>query len=431
MNHPQPVLTLLAGVLLGGGLVWFATPRESWVGEPAESVARPLQSSPPPAEDAGSGPLPVGPASAPFAEPALPPTPEREAAGSGLFSQALVAYARDGIEAGWGQLRSDALGQERAAEGMGQFEQRVLDAPQSIGLSLARQASEREAALEDLRSGGVFALLEALEDGGGPLPDLVRSDAEFEALFERAAPESFLSGLSYRKSAEPFADGTTLDFPAGVFELGDITDYWPVFPRDVTLAGAGRDATLLVVGDLSADERLRNFTLRDCTVFTDNEYLFDLRREAAGIRLERVRLTGFDTGAGKSCAFGTEELALLAVDSLFVAGYGRHPEYGRLFDVRTDALVARFENCRFEGLQLDLERTRPGATVVFETCTFIDLSDYEDPRRVQEARAGIVFDSCSFQGKGRWEGQPGGEPWEPVALDLNDLFPGWRDALQR
>lgn len=71
---------------------------------------------------------------------------------------------------------------------------------------------------------------------------------------------------------------------------------------------------------------MRNFGARDCTLYTENQYLFDLRNDSASVHFDRVRAIGFDMGAGSSCLFGTEELALYARDSRFEGGYGRSPE---------------------------------------------------------------------------------------------------------
>src|SRR5690606_13610272 len=86
-----------------------------------------------------------------------------------------------------------------------------------------------------------------------------------------------------------------------------------------------------------------------------------------------VRLIGFDKGAGASCAFGTEELALRAKGCVIEGGYGRAPQHGTLFDVRTDGLLARFEDCELRLLDLELNHIRSGATVVFEDCRLTDL----------------------------------------------------------
>lgn len=356
-----------------------------------------------------------------------PPQESRAQADLPLFSEALIAHAREELAAGWRQERSDEMPPALQAEGMQSFEQQVLALPRSIGWKLSRRETQREQALEDLRTGGVFAALERLDAGDtGPMLELVRDRPRFEAFFAREAAERSTNGPLRIADDEPPEDGVTLTFPAGVFELEDFLRKWSArepLARDLTLSGAGMGFTLFVGGDFSCSSRLRNLRLRDCTIFSERGGLFDLRREAASVALERVRLCGFDTGAGSSSALDTQELAIHLVECEIAGGYGRSPTFGKLFDVRTDALLARFDRCTISSLRIAVPLLEPGATVVFSNCTLRDILD--DALADAEKRPGVLFDACSFT---RSSAQPGDAA---PRKDLNELFPNWRNELQK
>jgi hypothetical protein len=204
------------------------------------------------------------------------------------------------------------------------------------------------------------------------------------------------------------------------------------------------DATLLVLQqDIYADKELQRFSIRDCTVFTDNHDLFDQRVAAATVLLERVRVVGFDMGAGSSCALGFSGsgLVLLVRDCRFEGGYGRHPEYGQLMDIRSPALIVRMERCRLDRLTLGADGLSSGSTLAFSQCTLTDLLDpqmrfaaaeqrlgYEETLR---SSPGLVFQgtTISFFDNAAWNLAPTSR--EVPARDLNELFPGWKQALQR
>lgn len=344
-----------------------------------------------------------------------------------LFSPALIEYASEKLREGWRLERSEEMSEVVHESALETFRETVLALPHPLGRKLAREQTAREEALADARTGGVFALLERLDEGGaGPVLELVRDDVAFEQLFQRDAPERVVDGASAAASREPVADGTTLAFPAGVFRLVDFTGNWSsgrTFPRDVTVTGAGMNATLLVLGsDLSSRAKLRNLRFRDCTLHTDDNYAFDVRVDGTVVRLDRVRVSGFDMGAGASCAFGTDTLALHAVDSVFAGGYGRNPGSGRLFDVRTDGLVARFDRCTIEGVSLG--SVRSGGTLVMTACTLRDMLD--DPEALAASHAGVLLDQCSVQ---LFQGDHAARE-EALGRDMNDLFPGWEAALK-
>ncbi|MEM6671974.1 MAG: hypothetical protein AAF726_03970 [Planctomycetota bacterium] len=345
----------------------------------------------------------------------------------GLFSAPLMEHAEKGIVQGWKQERSDDPTDEELVEGLDSFQGTTLTLPMAIGMRLARRRTESERAIEDIARGGLMDLLGRLESGeaSGPYFDLVGDRAAFDQSFVAKSTGPALNAttaLSQRElqNSEPVVDGSTLQFPAGVFALQEFGRYWDKrFPRDLTVRGAGKAATLLVLqSDVSADDVVHNLSFERCTVYTNGNYMFDVRDPSMSLTLREVRVTGFDKGSGSSCVFGTEALALRAIDCEFLGGYGRSPRSGQLFDVRHDGLLARFERCV-------VERTNPfhsiggGATVVFASCDLRDV--WTHGTRVPD---NVRLDGTTL---GWLDGQPGDE----LKRDLNDLFPGWKEDLRR
>ncbi len=412
------ILALILGVVLGaGGARAF---REA----PARELAPSLD-------------LPVAQVASPPQSPdvlAVPAAPERVVANSTretiasesdvLIPAALQRYAELGIQEGWKSVRADVPPAADLAEGMQDFEKLVMESPARIGRSLGERRTKAEEALADAKSGGVLTLLECLGAGVvGPLPDLVRDPDQFEPLFQRTAAEELRFGLLDRDRPDnSVEDGVTLTWPAGVYRLNNVMRNKDPYPRDVTFAGAGMDATmLLLTHDFSTRGSLRNFVIRDCTVHTNNHYLFDLRLKPAALRFERVRFVGFDMGAGASCLFGTKELAMSAKFCRFEGGYGSSPQHGTIFDVRTSGLIARFDSCSISLVSLDVRRLQPGATVLFRNCVLDEILD--DPVTDAANRGGIMFEGCTVRR------HAGGSETVP-SLDLNVLFPNWRDRIE-
>ncbi|MEZ6018009.1 MAG: hypothetical protein R3F49_23090 [Planctomycetota bacterium] len=343
-----------------------------------------------------------------------------------LFTAALLARARDGIVAAWKRERRDAPNDAEIDEGLAWFKERTLALPAKIGHELAERRSNLELAEEDARTGGVLTTLKRLQQGApGPLTSVVADGGTFDRFFVTefgGAAQDGPSALDARalSSRKPVADGTTLSFPAGVHRLPDFGSYWREhYPRDLTLRGAGKEATLLVLAtDMSAYDTVRNLTIESATLHANDNYLFDIREPAMSITLRNCRITGWDMGAGGSCLFGTEALALRASDCEFLGGYGRSPGSGCLFDVRHNGLLARFERCV-------IARTRAfgsitdGATVVYVACRLEDILD-----RGGEPPANVTLNGTTVS---RWTSEPG----TSLKRDLNELFPGWRDALGR
>ncbi|MFO0980800.1 MAG: hypothetical protein U1E76_03460 [Planctomycetota bacterium] len=341
--------------------------------------------------------------------------------GRSVMTPALREFASREIRQGWSAVRRDLIPEDDLGEGMKEYERLVLEQPGRIGRALAMRRTRSEQMAEDARSGGGRQVLEQLDQGGvGPLPELVRQPA-FDDLFRRMTADSPIKGESnWLRPDDALHDGYTLLFPPGVFRLEHLMHDADPFPRDVTIAGAGMDLTLIAVGDLSTRGPLRNFTIRDCTIHTRDHPLLDLRNDIATVTLSRARFVGFDSGTGGSSLFATRPLALRATGCRFEGGYGSGRD-GTIFDVRSDGLLARFDDCCISGLALHIAWMHPGATVLFRACTLKDILD--DPQRDARDRPGVAFESC------RIEQLP--HPGTLQARDLNDLFPNYSDEWNR
>jgi hypothetical protein len=419
-------------VFLGLGLVVGAT-----AGAGAVVIARVAAIDRPPAATHPAATPGDEPRGATDASPLATPPSERVAAQREapaatvqlLFGPVQRAHGEAGLKKGWARERHDPMPDDDLATGMARYEALVRDAPESIGADLARARTKSEQALADSKSGGLFALLDALGKGGvAPPVDAVRNRGRFDSFFPRQTAEGFVDGPSHKKHpGKVVENGSTLNFPAGVFLIEDLMSDRHPFPDDVTVAGAGMDATLLVLnGDMYTSDGLNRFTIRDCTVFTDSHSLFDMREKPASATLLRSRFIGFDSGAGGSSLIDAVErgIALRVEDCRIEGGYGRHQD-GQLLDVRTDALLARFERCRFSELSMRMEFWHPGATVVFLGCTFEDLLDGTDLTRHGATNPGVLFDGCSFAYL------LGPDRANLPKKDLNTLFPDWRARMNQ
>lgn len=365
---------------------------------------------------------------APRQEPAPAPAPDaatedqREIV-EGWWSEALQAMAREGMARGWGEVRGDALPAGLEAQGLARFRAEVEALAPRIGRELAEQRGRDEIVEAGIESAGVFTFLELLDkDAIGPFPDLVEDGERFGALFRCGSVGPVISGADFVRGEGPDAgleDGTTLQFGSGVTRVNLWTPRGKP-PRCLTIAGAGMDATLLVADAFRDGGRVDLLTIRDCTIFSTYGSFLDFRGKGTQTIVERVRVIGFDSGAGGSSCLDLDHTALLARDCRFEGGYGRDPQGGgTLFDVRTSALLARFERCRFDAMELELERLRGRATVVFSDCIMTDLRDRRDPRTVDHP--GIRLVRCNVS-----TATPDMERvWK---RDLSELFPGWQQA---
>ncbi len=399
-------------LLLGFAIGWVAnlapSDSESRVGR-SETPARPAEVGPPIAIEPATD---VAPAAHPVA-PSVARSP------GGLISDELARYARDEIAAGWTEIRKDPIPDATRERGFGEFEEIVKRTPREIGRRLAEGQNDGDS----LAGNDLVAILRALDRSElGPQLALVRDAERFPALFQCAGGSNLDGPTVIADSKLLPSDSATLLFGPGVHRLSRFLENANEAPRCLTLAGAGMNQTMLVLGDVSVRGVLDRFAIRDCTVFTHDAYLFDLRREPAVVELDRVRLCGFDTGAGSSCAFGTRATAIFARDCRFEGGYGRYPGSGNLFRIDTRAFLARFERCTISAVSIPVRGIQSEASVLFSHCTIDRLLDQQ--RYLDDAPRGLVFEACSIQ-----LADPSA-PYTPPR-ELDDLFPDWRELARR
>ena len=110
-------------------------------------------------------------------------------------------------------------------------------------------------------------------------------------------------------------------------------------------------------------------------------------------------------------------------------------------DVRTPAIAARLERCRLERIALELWRLQAGATILFEQCVLADLTDSQARFATPEQRAqfestlrgtpGVTINatSISFFDNAAWD--LSSTDWTVPSRDLNELFPNWKQQIQR
>lgn len=329
------------------------------------------------------------------------------------FGAALRDHAIAEAQRGWREVRGDAMPDDVLQKLLGDYEQQLRELPYVWGKRLAEAATTVEAKAAALANADALAIL-ATVDGGEPEAAAFVAGPRFATLFGARGGGNVVDGPS-RKPDEPLAAGSVLTFPAGVFALGDLGRGNEPFPSDVTVRGAGMDATLLVVDSLSARSAVDRFAIEDCTVFSESG-ITDMRQHAAVLSLRRVRVVGFDCGAGSAVAlylFGKS--ALLAVDCRFEGGYGRAPgSYANLMDTRSLCL-ARFERCLFDRVGLD----DAGATARFVGCEMREL--------LGAPPAASTYENCRItviDAQRHWDA-------EYRRRDLNTLFPQWRERLRR
>ena len=64
-----------------------------------------------------------------------------------------------------------------------------------------------------------------------------------------------------------------------------------------------------------------------------------------------------------------------------------------------------------------------GGTLVLRACTLRNMLD--DPEELASEHPGVLLDQCSVE---RFMSDH--THWDTLVRDLNDLFPGWKEALR-
>lgn len=245
---------------------------------------------------------------------------------------------------------------------------------------------------------------------------LRNSPSEFAELLAHQAPVITVDGPAALRDpkAGRLADGTTLQFPPGVYELNWARLAIDGFPKDITIAGAGMDNTLIRLSDFSTRGIVWNLHIRDCTIDCGNTGAFDLRNERASVLADRVRFVRFDAGHGGCYIFGVSRPgAVYARDCIFAGGYGKSPGKGQVF---RRLCVARFETCRFERITY----TVIAGSAAYVGCRFVDCPDATTKlapggyRQTQD----VLVDGCAA------ETTLSGQRRSDLRRSPSELFPG-------
>jgi hypothetical protein len=340
------------------------------------------------------------------------PTEPAEQDDDALFSAALLAYFRREFVAAWNGERSTAATEEDIARAEASFRAQVRRSPSVFGRRAAAAANRVDARDAALKTGDALTLLQIADDNQwSPTPaDL--TDAFIDKVF---ASKSAGTTVGPDATNDLVLDGTTVQLGYGAVK-GRVPGLsgWgtKAFPKDLTIAGQGIDATVIKLSDYAVKDDIERLTIRDLTINAADNYVFDKRSGNMTIRLERVRIIGFDMGAGGSVAFGVEGMLLEAKQCQFLGGYGRSPGSGNL--LRGGPIVCRFTDCTFKQLRsLELDEMKAG---LFTRCVIDGIGWFD-----ADHYPNVKFDACTVTNA------PVSWTELGVKRDIKELFPNWGD----
>jgi hypothetical protein len=347
-------------------------------------------------------------------ETVLRDTADRREDANEMFSATLLAHYAEDFRRGWLSVRQPGPDAAQMSAGERVFRAEVSALPAQLGARHGTEQNERDELARAIADFDGIALLSATAESGfeGDRAEFVGELLDHVVEPKLSAGER--DGAEFiAQEDEPITEGLTIRFGAGVFELSERrlrgADRRSL-PADVTIVGAGMDATLLRIGDISIDGDAIRLRFRDLTIDAENDGMFDMRSGAAVLDLERVRVVRFDAGHGGCYIFSVREGAVIrARQCRFEGGYGRSPGNGNL--LRSPTVIARFEDCRFElirGLSLD-----QAGHIEFRGCSFERL----DRNPIDHAGETTSFVNCTFSDPLQVSyGDPS------LAKDLGDLF---------
>jgi hypothetical protein len=413
MRESRAVVAIgfVAGIVLGGAATLLLRPTGAAMVAPSEHPAVHAAGETPPDPAAAPGKRDAG-ADGKLERIAAPGNDADE-----LVSAALRTRAMAEIRRGWAESRKDAVPDEVMQRSLDSYCRTIIEAPAEMGRSAAKERSEKETRAAAVASGDAFAMLKQVGGDEPEVRELMRTPARFAELFRPQVGGATVDGRSIE--GKKLDDGSVITFPAGVFAVSDFSTTRTPSPTDITVRGAGMDATLLVIAQgLSPRDGMARFAIEDCTVFAQSG-ITDVRGEPTVLALRRVRVVGFDCGTGSSVVFYTHMAAVLAQDCRFEGGYGRSPIHGCLINGQ-QPMLARFEGCVFARMALDYA-SEP--TIVFANCSMTDL--------LRPLPRGPVYENCRSQvnelaQRSEWEALRAS-----LTRDLNDLFPQWQQRLER
>ncbi len=416
----RTLLSLILGVALGVGIGIVVAPDP--VDQGPLAVPRATESA-----DVNRVEVPVG-APTSEARPLIAETRNRDDDTGGptarapgeedLISAHLMAWARQTYLETAQQEFSTQPSEATTTAAMELFRQGVLWLPAQLARSYG---PTRDREVEQAVSAADGASLLALAAAGLYTPDPgILTGPLLDASVARRAGGSNVDGPYFSDDDGFVTKGLTIVFGSGRHSLDEKrlrgTDRRSL-PSDVSIVGAGMDATLLTLNNISVAGNVERFSLRDLTIDCENDGLFDLRRGNATLDLLRVRILRFDAGHGGADIFTGDGVMLRATACEFLGGFGRSPGGGNLFSVHsTHRIYARFENCAFDLLRLGHSASLLNSKndLRFVGCRFDRLSQSH-----YDQLPAAWFSSCNFGEMLPSFSDPG------LARDLAELFPGW------
>jgi hypothetical protein len=341
----------------------------------------------------------------------------QDSSASPLFSATLLAHHEKEFSSGWKSVRADQVSVSAVERGELDFRRETLLLSSRLGAEAAEALSKQEAATDALKTGSAAGMLVALNEGAWTPPNNFVTGGEFaEATLARSGGGS-VSGEDLTKGEfNPIGDGSVVTFGPGVHTLDERSfrgaDRQNV-PKDITVIGAGKNSTLLRMGDIGSRADIQRLTFRNLTIDADNDGLFDQRGGSLSLHLESARVVRFDAGHGGCYIFSTRGgCAVTAVDTEFTGGYGRSPGNGSF--LRGEPFLGHFKNCTFELVEFRHLKGLRSGQVRFDGCHF--TVQEEDPSTWQNPV--VTTAGCSYEEIPRSA--------EGLQKDLADLFPQLR-----
>lgn len=336
---------------------------------------------------------------------------------SPLFSATLLAHHGKEFSSGWKSVRGDQASVSAVERGELDFRRDTLSLSSRLGAEAAEALSKQKAAADALKNGSAAGMLVALDEGAWTPPkDFVTGKEFAEATLARSGGGS-VSGEDLTKGEfKPIGDGSVVTFGPGVHTLDERSfrgaDRRDV-PKDITVIGAGKNSTLLRMGDIGSRADIQRLTFRNLTIDADNDGLFDQRGGSLSLHLESARVVRFDAGHGGCYIFFSRGGgAVTAVDTEFTGGYGRSPGNGSF--LRGEPFLGHFKNCTLELIDFRILKGLRSGQVRFDGCHFIVQG--EDPSTWQNPV--VTMAGCSYEEIPRQA--------EGLQKDLADLFPQLR-----
>jgi hypothetical protein len=267
--------------------------------------------------------------------------------------------------------------------------------------------------------GGAVALLRALDrDRRAVAPDAAADGEAVAALFVRPGGGPTVPVAELRPDA-PIEPDTTIVLGEGVHDFSRFADaHRRELPAGLRFRGAGMDRTLLVIHEIGPAGAVEGLAFEDLTIDSRGHHFADLRGdEPLAVRMDRVRVVGFDSGPVASAMVAARAVAFLAVACRFEAGFGSHPGEGSLFHCR-GPLIVRFEECVVRGPLRRVYEPGERGSWAFVGCRF-EAVPPAIREELESPPANARFERCAFDFR---------EPPLPVPAPrpLSDLHPDWR-----